>query len=77
MSGSSNGGANGRGRNGGLLLGVSDKLIKVLPPAFLVLVLLNIGFIGMATWVFSHNTEQRNELLTKIIENCLLTKPKQ
>jgi len=57
---------------GGLIANVSDKLIKALPPAFLLLVLLNIGFLGMASWVFSHNSEQRNALLTKIVESCLL-----
>jgi hypothetical protein len=61
----------------GLLAGVSEKLIRALPPAFLVLTLLNIGFIGMAAYIFQHNTEQRNTLLTKIIESCLLNKPEQ
>jgi hypothetical protein len=55
----------------GLLASVSEKLIRALPPAFLVLTLLNIAFIGMAAYVFQHNTEQRNTLLTKIIESCL------
>lgn len=54
-----------------LLAGVSEKLIGKLPPAFLVLTLLNIAFIAMATYVFAHNTEARNAMLTKIIETCL------
>jgi hypothetical protein len=60
------------GGNGGLLASVSEKLIRALPPAFLLLVLLNIVFLGVATWVFGHNTESRNALLTKIIDKCLL-----
>ena len=56
----------------GLVATVSEKLIRALPPAFLLLVLLNIGFLGVASWVFSHNSEQRNALLTKIVESCLL-----
>ena len=62
---------NGNGRHG-LLAGVSDKLIRALPPAFLLLVILNVVFLAVASWVFQHNTEQRNALLTKIIESCLL-----
>ena len=63
--------------NGGLLAGVSDKLIKALPPAFLLLVLLNIVFLGVASWVFQHNTAVRNAMLTKIIDTCLLQHDKQ
>jgi hypothetical protein len=64
------------GARNGLLATVSDKLIRALPPAFLVLTLLNIAFICMAAWVFQHNTETRNALLTRIIENCLLQRNK-
>jgi hypothetical protein len=62
----------GNGRNGGILASVSEKLIRALPPAFLLLVLLNIVFLGVASWVFQHNTAVRNQMLTKIIESCLL-----
>ena len=62
-------------RTGSLLASVSEKLIRALPPAFLLLVLLNIVFLGVATYVFGHNTESRNALLTKIIDKCLLNKP--
>jgi hypothetical protein len=60
----------------GVLASVSEKLIRALPPAFLLLVILNIVFLGVASWVFAHNTEQRNTLLTKIVESCLLQKDK-
>jgi hypothetical protein len=65
---------NGHGR-AGLLAGVSERLIRALPPAFLVLTILNIAFIGMAAYVFGHNADQRNALLTKIVESCL-TQPR-
>ena len=58
-------------RTAGLLAGVSDRLIRALPPAFLMLVLLNIVFLGMASWVFQHNTAVRNEMIQRIIESCL------
>lgn len=51
---------------------VSEKLVRALPPAFLLLVILNIAFLVTAMWVFNHNTEVRNDMLTKIIDRCLL-----
>jgi hypothetical protein len=56
---------------GGLLAGVSEKLIRALPPAFLLLVLLNIVFLGVASYVFQHNTSARNEMIQRIITSCL------
>jgi hypothetical protein len=57
--------------NRGVLASVSEKLIRALPPAFLLLVLLNIVFLGVASYVFQHNTQARNEMIQRIIENCL------
>jgi hypothetical protein len=50
---------------------VSEKLIRALPPAFLLLVIMNIAFLGVAAYVFQHNTEVRNVMITRIIESCL------
>jgi hypothetical protein len=66
---------NGNGKNG-LLANVSEKLIRALPPAMLLLVLLNIVFLGVAGWVFQHNTELRNQMITRIIDTCLQQKDK-
>jgi hypothetical protein len=62
-----NNGANG----GSVLAGISEKLIRALPPAFLLLVILNIVFLGMAAYVFQHNTEVRNQMLSKVLDSCL------
>jgi hypothetical protein len=56
----------------GAMLAISDRLIKVLPPAFLLLVIMNCMFLGVVAWVFDHNAETRNALLTKIVERCLV-----
>ena len=58
----------------GLLAGVSEKLIRVLPPAMVVLVLLNIAFLGTTMWLVQHNADVRNVLLTKIVDKCLLNR---
>lgn len=54
-----------------ILAGLSDRLIRALPPAFLLLVILNIVFLGVASYVFAHNTEVRNTMITKILDTCL------
>ncbi len=56
---------------GGALAAVSKTLIGALPPAFLVLTLLNIGVLTFAVYVFQHNTAARNEMLNKILTSCL------
>jgi hypothetical protein len=53
---------------------LSERLVKALPPAFLLLVILNILFMGVAAYVFQHNTDVRNTMITKIIEGCLTRK---
>jgi hypothetical protein len=55
---------------------LSDRLVKALPPAFLLLVLMNIIFLGVATYVFQHNTEVRNAMITRIVESCLTQRDK-
>jgi len=56
----------------GVLLSVSEKLLRVLPPAFIGLLLVNVLFIGLVAWIFDHAAENRNVLLTKIVEGCLV-----
>ena len=56
----------------GAMVAISDRLIKVLPPAFLLLVIMNCLFLGVIAWVFDHNAATRNALLTKIVERCLV-----
>ena len=70
MASAPTGNGNGNDANG-LLAGISTKLIRALPPAMIVLVVLNAAFIGIE----AYRTGQRNELLTKIVESCLLKRP--
>ena len=67
--------ASGNGRpttTVGALSSLSEKLVNALPPTLLFLVLLNIVILGVASWVFSQNTTARNDMLTKIIDTCLV-----
>jgi hypothetical protein len=61
----------GNGKNASTLVALSDKLVKALPPAFLLLVIMNIIFLGVAAYVFQHNTEVRNAMIQRIVESCL------
>jgi hypothetical protein len=58
------------------LTALGEKLIAALPPAFIILVLLNCGFITFAIYTFNANVEARNAMLTRIIESCLVDRQK-
>jgi hypothetical protein len=63
---------NGNGRTTSRILAtVPERLIKALPAGFVVLIVLNICFLAVATFVFGHNTEARNTMLAKILDRCL------
>ena len=55
---------------------LGEKLVGVLPPAFLLLLVLNAGFLYAILVLVQNNAEQRNAMLTKIIESCLIDKQK-
>lgn len=59
-------------QHGSVLVSISERLLRALPPAFVMLLVLNCMFLGVIAWVFDHNAKVRNELLTKIVERCLL-----
>jgi len=54
-----------------MLAALGDKLLRVLPPAFAVLCVVNIAFMAGLTWVVSHNMDARNAMMGRIIEQCL------
>ena len=69
--------ANGNGKptpttTAGHLASLSEKLVSALPPALTFLIILNIVFLGVAAYVFQHNTQLRNDMITKIIDKCLM-----
>lgn len=62
-------------RDDRILVSISERLIRVLPPAFLLLVVINVLFLGTIAWVFDHNSEARNTMLTRIVDRCLQIPP--
>ena len=54
-----------------LLIGLPDRIIRALPPAMLLLVLLNVAFLGVIIYMVQHNADARNAMLQQIISTCL------
>ena len=55
----------------GHMASLSEKLVSALPPALTFLIILNILFLGVAAYVFQHNTALRNTMIERIIDKCL------
>jgi len=62
-------------RANGLLAGISDKLIRALPPAMLLLVVFNVMTLGAMLYVVQHNMTARNEMIQRIVASCLRPQP--
>jgi hypothetical protein len=61
------------GRNGvvsaGLKLG--NSLISALPPAFLLLALINVAFLGMVLWFINSQITSRTQYVENLINRCM------
>jgi TRAP-type mannitol/chloroaromatic compound transport system permease large subunit len=57
------------------LSAIPEQLIRALPPAMTIVVVLNVLFMGMATYLIGHNLEARNAMLSRIVETCLQARP--
>jgi hypothetical protein len=55
----------------GAVANVSGKLITALPPAFIVLVLLNAALVGMAGWFLDDQLRQRDEMARQLFNRCM------
>ena len=55
----------------GAVTDISTKLIGALPPAFLMLVLLNLAFLGMVMWFLADQIDRRTALVTQIVTRCM------
>jgi hypothetical protein len=56
----------------GLIASVSETAMRVLPPAMVLLIILNICFSAGLIYLVQANADYRNALLTKIVEGCLV-----
>ena len=64
--------SDGDGTIPGAVARVSQTLIGALPPAFVLLLLINVIFLGIVMWFIDDQIQQRTELVEKVIERCLV-----
>jgi hypothetical protein len=55
----------------GMASRLSDSLLRTLPPAFVLLVLLNCVFLGLVMWFISSEQGQRDALYGKVVDRCM------
>jgi hypothetical protein len=56
--------------NGGLV-GLGKSLITALPPVFIVLILLNAGFIAFVMWFLDDQLNQRDRMAQQLFDRCM------
>ena len=55
----------------GAITDLGGKMIGALPPAFLMLCVVNLVFLGMVVWFINHQATARTELVDKLIDRCM------
>jgi hypothetical protein len=55
----------------GAVASLGKSLITTLPPAFLLLVLINVAFIGFLMWFLEDQLEQRDAMAKQLFDRCL------
>ena len=55
----------------GLATRLGDDLIRALPPAFLLMVVLNLCFLGLVMWFINSQQEARNSLINTVVSKCM------
>jgi hypothetical protein len=50
---------------------MGDRLISTLPPAFLLLVVLNLFFLGMVMWFIQGQSEARSQMVSTLVSRCM------
>lgn len=61
-------------RAGGIVGAAADlgkSIISALPPAFLLLCLINAAFIGVVLWFLDDQLDQRTVLVKTLVERCM------
>ena len=63
------------GGSHGLIAGLGDRIIAALPGQMLLMLLLNIAFIGALFWLLSQQNASRERILAPLLEACSRTIP--
>jgi hypothetical protein len=65
--------SNGNGGAIGSVTKVAQSLIGVMPPAFLLLLILNLMFLGFAMWFLEDQLTQRDKMAEQLFNRCMDT----
>ena len=63
-----------RDRHEGTIGAVTDlghTLITALPPAFIMLMIMNLCFLGLVLWFLNHQADQRTAMVDKLLDRCM------
>jgi type VI protein secretion system component VasF len=58
-------------RANGLLASISERLIRVLPPAFLMLIFINVLALGFLFWFVDARANHTASVLNQLLQACL------
>jgi len=50
---------------------LGDRMISTLPPAFLLLVLINVMFLALIMWFLNSQMMQRTQMMEKFADRCM------
>jgi hypothetical protein len=59
----------------GVIAGISQRLITALPAAYLIMLLLNLAFIGALFWLLQNQNASRERVLMPLLDSCSHTIP--
>jgi hypothetical protein len=59
----------------GVVAGISSKVIQALPGTMLLVLLLNVAFLGSMFWLLSQQNASRERVLIPLLEACTKTIP--
>jgi hypothetical protein len=62
---------NGNGTRTTILGNIGRQLIAVLPPAFLLLIIMNASFLGTVMWFVNEQMTARTHLIERLLERCV------
>lgn len=57
--------------NGGPVTRLGQSIVGALPPAFLLLLLLNLTFLGMIVWFLKDQLEARDQMARELFNRCM------
>jgi hypothetical protein len=55
----------------GALADLGARVVTALPPAFLLLVLINVAFLGVVMWFLDDQIAQRTHMAEKLFDRCM------